>query len=1413
MLRQHIRGNPKPGGGSGGGRAPALAPGGRAERNPLSFFIRSYGGGAREANPAAHLTRPTASAGECCWQAGRSSSLQCESVFEGWDPRPVRQININNRKVWALLDTGSSATLIKSSVAKMMGLQPEDLASPRVGVSLTTASGEALDFEGSFRGTVSFGEKSAMCDILVVKNLRRECILGIDAMAGLGLTMKLTGAECEVSEVCKGRERPMMIKVKREYTIPARSTKWCKVEFAGQGDLLIWDQAVGPDAMVEAGIIGPGPGKAYQVPITNVSDWPIVVAAGARVAAAEARDLRIESVDLDKLYLDKSVKEVPKPKGKGGRVPEDTFAEVPAAWRERFRDLFLEFEDVVSRDRADVGRCTVHTQKLELKDPSAVTAAPPIRVPEHLKPVVRDFVEKMLAAKIIRHSTSEFSSPILLVKKPGVAPERPLQDQYRIVHDYRSLNLLIRPIKSAGPNVTELIDRVAGCKFISVCDLTQSFYSLPLDEASKKLTAFTVGFMGLALEYNTTSMGLINSSAALAKVMAIVLRHLPGVFYYCDDIIQAHNSIEEHYTGWRHMLMRFREYGLKINPSKIQLIKESINFLGYDIKPGVSIQAGELKIKAIQQFEVPNSVSKIRSFISLCSYFRKTIPRFADIAAPLTELTRKGAFHGQMNEEARKAFFQLKKALTSRPCLRPIDFEKPFIVFTDASQKGIGAILAQKVDGQEHPCMYASRALKAAEVKMGAYGRELAGLVFGVTAFRPYLLGSDFTLRCDHLPLVTMSNKISPVYERLLLTLQSYMPFKLEHMDGTKMPSDALSRFGFEEIEIKDQEEASSKRQARKGKGAKEASAEAARPSGEEGGPRGTCARDGEGLLSGRVLQQLQKQDKLCKALTCYLWFSRLPEDEESRKHCMALAGKYHMDEKLLKLNSGEIIAPAGVRATIMSLAHRHPLAGHPGALRMKRALENKFFWPGMDDDIKEMVQGCHECQAANPPANMKPLPLEPMPKLTGPMQRVHADLLALPTTERGNKYALVMVDAFTRWCQLIAIKSKEMEEVAEAMIENWMSVFLLPAAILTDQGTEFANSLTTQLWSRFQVRTLVTSAGHPQANSAAERINRDLINYLRKYYDKDYEWDKQLKYFQAAHNSSWHSALGTSPYFMLFANHPRVMFSPEWPEDRYREDALGDIWRRLRKAYEIVEAREEARQQQNSKQQTKMAEERSFEVGDQVFVSHPTGQNRPKKLQNSFFGPFVVVERAAHNNYWLKKNFGKRMMKIHANRMKLVRRTSKSMEENGADETTKDQGRRQEKTDNEEQEVIKHSNENEGNNSRNQVLKVRENNLRRSKRQRNWKMANEQKEVWADEDDEEQSANNRLGDGGSGSDFANSSTGRATPATGEEKQEEQQELQLQAQQMGENKKPEKSYAGPRTRSVVKHFGFKLFKN
>ena len=231
-----------------------------------------------------------------------------------------------------------------------------------------------------------------------------------------------------------------------------------------------------------------------------------------------------------------------------------------------------------------------------------------------------------------------------------------------------------------------------------------------------------------------------------------------------DDILIYSTTWEEHLRTLTELFRRLRAAKLTARPSKCFIGQTSVEFLGHVIEHG-QVRPRPEKLKAIQEVSQPQTKRELRSFLGMANYYRKFIPNYAAVAAPLTDRTRNAEPNKVKWETSQEqAFTTLKEKLSNPPILHLPDLSQDFILRTDASNVGLGAVLLQTHQDERFPVSYASRKLLRREQAYSTIERECLAVVWAVKKFEPYLYGrqlNTFVLETYHHPLVYM-NKASP---------------------------------------------------------------------------------------------------------------------------------------------------------------------------------------------------------------------------------------------------------------------------------------------------------------------------------------------------------------------------------------------------------------------------------------------------------------------------------------------------------------------------------------------------------------------------------------------------------------------------------------------------------------------------
>ena len=457
-------------------------------------------------------------------------------------------------------------------------------------------------------------------------------------------------------------------------------------------------------------------------------------------------------------------------------------SKLSASQKRDMKNLVFQYRDVFT-DKPGTTNLAEHKIEMVTDDPVRVKPYP---IPYSLREELKQDIEQMLDMGVIRKSDSPYSSPIVIVRKKD--------GSNRICIDFRRVNKLSRFDSEPMIRPQDIFSRISQDKYYSKFDMTKGYWQIPMRKQDIAKTSFVTP--DGCYEFVKMPFGLMNSGATFTRMMRRLLEGVRNVEHYIDDCLVHTESWDQHMETLREFLGRVRRAKLTVRPSKCEMGFENMEFVGHEVKKGeIGLHADN--IKKIREAPRPKTKTQVRSFLGLTGFYRGYIDKYAEIAEPLTDLTKKKSPNViKWGETQEKAFSILKRLLVAEPILRLPDMTKPFLLRTDASDAGIGAVLLQQHEGKLFPVAYASKKLLPRERNYSIMEKECLAVVWAVKRFNVYLYGAPFVLQTDHQPLAYLNRAkfTNGRITRWALFLQPYS-ITIEAIKGSQnVGADYMSR-------------------------------------------------------------------------------------------------------------------------------------------------------------------------------------------------------------------------------------------------------------------------------------------------------------------------------------------------------------------------------------------------------------------------------------------------------------------------------------------------------------------------------------------------------------------------------------------------------------------------------------------
>ena len=927
---------------------------------------------------------------------------------------------------------------------------------------------------------------------------------------------------------------------------------------------------------------------------------------------------------------------------------EDSFEiNVPLEYKARIQKLINKNKEIFASKDSELGHTDTVEMEIERGDHPPIKLKP-YRTPLHRRQIVEKAIDEMLQAGIIKRSKSNWSSPIVVVKKKDGTD--------RFCTDFRKLNQITKSMSYPLPVIDDILALLGKAKFMTTLDLKSGFWQVKVNDNDKEKTAF-VCHKGL-FEYNVMPFGLQNSPAVFSRLMEIVLDGLPFAISYIDDILIYSPTLEEHMSHIQEVFDRLKIHGLKLKLKKCQFLKKETNYLGFKITDE-GIKPETEKVDTIRSLPPPVTVKEVRSFVGMLSYYRRFVPNFSTIAIPLVELTKKYAKF-KWTDECQKAFEYLKDSLTVIPSLAYPDLTKPYILYTDASDDTIGACLTQPCDDGKDilyrdknykPIYFLSHKLSDTQKRWSTIEKEAYAINYALQKLDHYLHNAEFTIKTDQKPLKYILD--SPMQNKKIqlwaLNIASYN-CKIEWLAGSENTiADYLSRrpknkddkvIIDENIEVDVNDKAY----------------EISTINSNEFDPKqfSACSYQESDQLStkdliieGYDMKYEQSLDKEISAIIDQLMGNKLTKSVES-KYIIIEDILYYISksdtEPVLRL-----YIPLQLRQEVISYYHDKD---HLGVDKTYDLIKIKYFWPCLYKQLHEYVNSCITCQQrsmykSRPLLQETDIPPYPFAKnavdLSGPY----------PTSLSGNKYIISFIDIYSGWPEAFAVPSKNAENVVHLLLEEIIPKHSVPLVLQSDNGSEVVNRLVRETLKELNISHVTTSFYSPNVNGKVERLHRFLHDILaKKIQDDSSTWDVCLNQTLAAIRFSKNKSSGFSPFFLLYNRDPVLPIDNILkPRRKYvGEDPHKILLEQQHKSFVMVHKNMKKSKKKQKDQADKTRQETDFKVGDAVYYKNHL---RKSKLDSKWKPFYRIIEQKSPVSFIIKNQLNGTTTKVHAQHLK----------------------------------------------------------------------------------------------------------------------------------------------------------------
>lgn len=1118
--------------------------------------------------------------------------------------------------------------------------------------NVQSVNGDPLAIDGYIFVKFSIGGTTLTQRFYVSRNMNRKVILGNDWLTENGVRtyhdlgcLRVNGTYVPLQ---MDIHVTSILRAKNKLIVKPQTTIICHCKSRSSPDLP--EQELYQVSPIDAGFLSNEPGVMISNSIAKLSknrNIPVMIVNSTNKTYKIKKGCVIAKLEKIEDETMISVNEVVKQEFE---TETETFSDidVPSQYADEIKELLRSNSDIFALKDSELSHTDTSRMKIDTGNHPPIKLRP-YRTPLNNRKVIDEAIDEMLEAKVIERSNSPWSFPVVIVdKKDG---------SKRFCVDFRKLNAITRPISYPLPLIDDILAQLGHAKFFTSLDLKSGYWQVLMDDRDKEKTAFAC-HRGL-FQFNVMPFGLTAAPAIFQELMSKVLQGLERfTTAYLDDILIYSETLEDHLKHIQEVFDRLRNHCLKLKLKKCSFMKSDTNYLGFVISEN-GVTPDSQKVEVIKSLPPPTCVREVRSFIGMCSYYRRFIPRFSSIAEPIIALTRKYAKF-RWDSKCQNAFDYLKAQLSIIPMLAYPDTTKPYILYTDASNECIGACLTQPCEENEEeikglknekPIFYLSHRLSKSQVKWSTIEKEAYAIHYALQKLDHYLHNSEFTIRTDHKPLKYILE--SPMQNKKIqlwaLGISGYN-CKVEYIEGSSNScADLLSRVtetsgnscgNFpEEPDVNDN--------------AFEINALNSnhfRPKDftVSKSPKNHEAEKQDIMPDIDMVQEQAKDEAIVEIITSLKKEKASASTE--KKHIIVDDVLYYIsnvdDDPSLRL-----YIPEQLKKSVVMQYHDHN--GHMGIDKTFEAIKQKYYWPNAYKELYDYVSGCITCQARimrkiKPPVQETGIPPYPFAKvgldLSGPY----------PTSLSGNKYIIGFIDLYSGYPEAFPVPDKSADNIVHLLIEEIFPRHGSVLEIVTDNGTENVNRKMRETLQELNINHVTTSYYHPQGNAKIERFHRTMHDVLSKKLKDNVEtWDVYLGQTLAAIRFNISESTKFSPFFLLYNRDVVLPLDTILkPRRKYHgEDPHKIALEQQHKAFTLVHkylTRSKKRQAKYANKHTKNVE---YNVGDPVYYKNFS----QGKLLNRWYPYYRIIKKTSPVNFVIKNQLDGSTENVHAENIRLA--------------------------------------------------------------------------------------------------------------------------------------------------------------